>query len=437
MKASSFLLSNQPLPVKVLPSLGPLTKSVDRVMARWPDAVKKPRDNDRERLAQEMRLRVRDWSWRDVKTSFITTTAVAVFDEERRARPDLSEVRDFYINEILASSQTSFLNAMLWVYLGSFDPSQSHTRVLAEALAERKNDLGDRSIQMMSSLHDIFKPNTVTGSLGHIMCELEDPYQGLKNLGFRSPHSPGFTQYAHRAFVAQIAPHLKKQTERERLFQWLEPEGGKALQAGAGIAVEALLNHWRTTTPSDDVRSEISEAILSAYGDPRTTSGGIWSGFDPDLKAVLLKWLTKQDMLFFCDMVSATQDNHMWPPRRDFWLNLYEDGLIEEAWVAFGASARRYASQNLARSGTTDINRRFGRQIDRGGSTSLLIMRIGSKIVVDGCHSYKTHIFNKDDQNAPKLYGDMYYCDAIMRRSRNSKPHNSIPVWKDWVMRHV
>ncbi len=35
----------------------------------------------------------------------------------------------------------------------------------------------------------------------------------------------------------------------------------------------------------------------------------------------------------------------------------------------------------------------FRSKTDRGAEHSLLVMRIGNKIVVDGCHSYKTHIF--------------------------------------------
>ena len=74
---------------------------------------------------------------------------------------------------------------------------------------------------------------------------------------------------------------------------------------------------------------------------------------------------------FFCDVVTATQDNHMWPPRRDFWLSLYDDKMNDEAWVAFGSSARHYAQRHLVRSGRMDSGRRFGSQLDRGGSTSL------------------------------------------------------------------
>lgn len=111
--------------------------------------------------------------------------------------------------------------------------------------------------------------------------------------------------------------------------------------------------------------------------------------------------------------------------------------MIDEACVAFGSEARRYAQRNLVRGGKTDMNRRFGRRLDRGGSTSLLIMRIGNKIVVDGCHSCKTHIFRQDDIKAQKLYERQYYCDDIMRSCRNSKPQNSIQNWSQWVLQNV
>jgi hypothetical protein len=213
------------------------------------------------------------------------------------------------------------------------------------------------------------------------------------------------------------------------------------LQTGAGIAIEALLTAWRNETPPDKTRHEMSEAIVRAYNDPRLHRGGIWASFDPDLRSVLLRWLTKQDMKFFCDMVTATQDSHMWPPRRDFWLGLYEEGMIDEAWVAFGKKAQQYARRQLGQASSADVGRRFGRQVS-GEDKSLLIMRIGNKIVVDGCHSYKTHIFRRDDPKAPKLYSLSYDTNKIRTDSRLSQTHywserNKLRTWEEWVMRHV
>lgn len=426
-----------PLRARALPPLDQIRRAVGGILTRWPDAVRKPEDRDREKLALNMLFRVTNWEWEGITTQRVISAAVAVFDEERRTRADLAPVRDFYLSEIERRETGAFLDGMLSVYVDSFATGVDHTRLLAKALGRRSADFGGRNAKLTSALPALFKPDAAPQELAKIMLDAEDPYNRLKAMGLSSPHTSGLAKAAHKSFVERIAPDLAKPEARQKLLHWLTPENGPVLQSGAGPAVEALLSVWRNRTPPDALRNELSEAIIAAWNDPRLHTGGIWSGFDPALKAVLLRWLTHQDMKFFCDMVTATQDSHMWPPRRDFWLKLYDQKMIDEAWVAFGAEARRYAQTNLVRSGKTDMNRRFGRQFDRGGSTSLLIMRIGNKIVVDGCHSYKTHIFRADDKRAPKLYEREYYCDDIMRSSPNSKPHNSIYNWSEWVLRNV
>lgn len=422
---------------RALPPLDAIGKAVERIARRWPDAVTVPAENDREQLAMEMLLRVRNWSWNDLRLSRVMSAAMAVFDDKRRSRDDLDEVREFYLRELVETDSLTFLKGMLQVYLETFQPDCAATDRLAEALERRRKDVTAVSSRMLELLPNLFEPDEAPRELAKLMLEAADPYQAVKELGFRAPHSTGLSKFAYRAFVRQLGPKLRQTAAWKRLFAWLFPENGSPLQQDAGFAVEALLRAWGDELPPDNIRSELSEAIIAAYNDPRTHSGGIWTGFDPGLKAVLLRWLTKQDMLFFCDMVTATQNSHMWPPRRDFWLRLYEQGRINEAWVAFGSEAREFARKNLLRSGAKNVNRRFGYQSDRGGSTSLLIMRIGNKIVVDGCHSYKTHIFSSNDPSAPKLYQGYYYCDDIMRSSRKSKPHNSIYSWASWVEQNV
>ena len=435
--ARDMLSRGQSFRVRSLPPLEQVRRSVSNILSRWPDAVRTPENRDRERLAKEMLRRVSEWDWTNITTQRVNSAAIAVFDDERQSRQDLSSVREFYLAEIATRPPGAFLDGMVSVYIESFTPGRDLTRQLAKALEERSSDLGARHRKLMAALPELFRPDVVPTALARTMQDVDDAYAQLKAIGLTSPHTSGLAKAAQKTFVERLAPDLDKAEARRKLFNWLTPVHGPVLQAGAGPAVGALLAPWRDRSPPDALRNELSETIISAWNDPRLHSGGIWSAFDGELRAVLLRWLTHQDMKFFCDMVTATQNSHMWPPRRDFWLKLYHDKMIDEAWVAFGSEARRYAQQNLLRGGKTDMNRRFGRQLDRGGSTSLLIMRIGNKIVVDGCHSYKTHIFRADDRRAPKLYEWQYYCDDIMRASSNSKPHNSIPSWSQWVLQHV
>jgi hypothetical protein len=283
----------------------------------------------------------------------------------------------------------------------------------------------------------LLSPSKAAGAVAREMVSSSEPYTGLKKLGFPAPHSPGLLYLAHLAFLEEIKGRLDRPDEQKRLLQWLRPENTQALQQGAAQAIAALLHPWQQISPSESVQSHLTESIVGAYGDPRLIHGGVWAAFPQHLKSVLLRWLTREDMRFFCDVITETQDHHHWPPRRDFWLRLFKERRIDEAWVAFGDAAREHAKQNHQGIGAINVDKRFAKQLDRSSSTSLLIMRIGNKIVIDGCHSYKTHIFRANDPTAPKLYQSTYHCDDIMRRSVLSKAHNHIPNWQLWVEQYI
>ncbi|MFK7846327.1 MAG: EH signature domain-containing protein [Rhodothermales bacterium] len=441
MRASEKFKYSFGLNRRVLPPLDEIRRGVERITKRWPDVVTVPEDRDREKLAMEMLSRVKDWDWNDIKTARITAAAIAVFDSERCSREDLEPVRQFYIDEIAEHEAGSFIDGMVFVYIETFQKGAKHTRILAKALFERRAVMGTRLQPLLSALPNLFMEKRIPSDVAAIMLSAEDPYLALKDVGIKTPHGSGLTNHAHKIFVTKIATKLRMEAARKKLFNWLIPKSGTALQNGAGEAVEALLAAWRTETPPEEIQQEMSELIVSAYNDPRLHRGGIWSGFDPDLRAILLRWLTKQDMKFFCDMVTATQNSHMWPPRRDFWLQLYEDGDIDEAWVAFGRTAQEYAHRQLSKASHADRSRRFGKQVS-SEDKSLLIMRIFGKIVVDGCHSYKTHIFREDDPKAPKLYGSRYDSNKVRDDSKLSQTHywsetNKLRKWEEWVMQHV
>lgn len=439
MKGSEFARQRRrPLAESALPDLTTLIRAVSRVTNRWPDVVRVPDLASRDQLTREMLRRVEQRDWASVQTQRVTAAAFAAFDRERRDVRDFEPLRDFYLREILTSDSRTFLSGMFRVYLDSFAPAARHTTRLAQALRQRNpEELGRDAASLLRQIPEVLTPARAAAALSDLMVASDDPYSALREAGVRTPHMRGLTYYAHLAFVERIAAQLDRESEQERLLRWLKPpQVSAALQGGATEAVAALLAPWRDRSPAEKMQSRLTEAIIAAYGDPRLVRGGIWAAFPQTLMGVLLRWLTKADMRLFCDVITATQRDHQWQPRRDFWLQLFEDRRIDEAWVAFGSAAQSYAERHLSRSATA-LRGRFARQTDRGGSTSLLIMRIGNKIVVDGCHSYKTHIFEMRDERAPRLYQSTYECDAIRVKSRMSKPHNSIPVWRQWVEQHI
>jgi hypothetical protein len=416
-----------------LPDLRTLEGRKNAVLNRWPDVVATPPERDRERLVQEMRRRLATNNWDDTPMSLVTSAARALFDGERRARPDLADLRQFYYDEIRASTRRSFLDAMLSVYLSSYQPDAAHTHHLASALTSAWPGVGGAGKQLLRNIPELLDPVRAPETVASRMTGMEDCWTGLKSLGLRTPHAPGLMDHAHLAFLAMIRPSLKGRAALEQLFSWLKPEGQQARISGAGQAVTAVLEPWLTENPSPDHITFITETLLGLYGDPRITKGSAWAGVPPDHIAVLMRWLTGENIRFFLDVVSAVEESHMWEPRRQFWLWLHEQKRIDAAWVALSYLGADHAMRQLkARGHKSGLI--FGRT-GRGGR-SLLILKIGNKIVVEGSHNYRIHIFSESNPDAPKLYQQTYDCDAIKNTNGyEARAHRG--YWQDWVMERI
>jgi hypothetical protein len=420
-----------------------LEAAIEAIMNRWPDIVAEPPENDREIIVSAIIDRLKNDAWSGTSTSLVVAAARALFDEHRRERPDLSDLREFYYQETQVSTRSSFLGAMFSVYLGSYSPDAIHTKKLALALSAAQANLGSRWHQLINNIPQILDPQKAHESIGQLMVDMDVPWIQLQKLGIRTPHAPGLMDYAHLYFIKKCSPQLKNRIAITKMFEWLKPP--KQLQAksfAAGEAISAILKHWEQSTPNQKFITFLTENLVDLYGDPRLNPGGAWPNVPDNLLNVFIRWLTGEDIRFFIDVVSAvevnTRDGHMWEPRRDFWLKLYQQKRIQNAWVAFSNDAATYAKR--LRNRTNNNLAEFGYQIAGGPrkETSLLILEIGNKIIIEGSHNYKVRIFNKDNINTPKLFKPKYDCDYIVGLTPIAAfRHDQNGKWKNHVEEYI
>ncbi len=415
-----------------VPELRYIETAVQRVHERWPDVAVNVNPREREALAVRLRDRVAKDDWENARISFVLAAASAVFDPERRGRADLAQARSFLIEELRASRSETFLSGLFAVYLESYVANGAHTRSVASAIDAARGRMSPSVRGLLKEVPELLDAADGPRLLASRMVRMTDPFLELSRAGLRNPHGPGFMERVHEVLSTLVAPELTGRTRIDWYIDWIRPPGREARTIGAERAIEALTSPWINTAPSDLLRSHLVEALIEMYGDPRIRSGGVWAGVGRAHMEVIHRWLTREDMRFFTGVVDAAQKDAMWPPRRDFWLKLFDEKRIDAAWVAFSSQAADYARAHLMREDARNADSRFGFQRARQ-NTSLLIMKIGNKIMVDGCHSYKTHVFDQDDPMAPKLFQEGYDCDEIMRASPESKPHNSIDSWQRWV----
>jgi hypothetical protein len=184
------------------------------------------------------------------------------------------------------------------------------------------------------------------------------------------------------------------------------------------------------------------EKLLTAYGDPRKESEHFWSLVAQSCKRAILRWLAGQQMEAFLDVVTRaegkgdTTAQAQWQVRRHFWMGMFEHGRIDEAWAAFTSEARSIAKLRYQQ--TRDrAYRNYGLQEGGRKDTCLLIMRLGNKIVVEGSHNFRVHVFSNDDPRAPSLYGDRYDVDTFLLPFPHENARIHVGQWREWVLEKI
>lgn len=413
MKLSGLLGESESLTMSAVPSLNRLSSVCKRVHDRWPDVMPAPQ-GDRESIAREMLGRVQGNDWEKATLASVIRAGRVAFEPEFRNLRGLRRLRNFYFQEVKASTSHVFLGALMSIYLASYEPGSRHTKRLASALDESRARLGRRWSLLLHNVPFLFDSRNAARTLGNAMYEMDDPWTGLAGLGFRDPHALGLLYHAHLAYVERMKPALRTASGVRRMLGWLAPSGGEARGTGAKEAIEALLGPWRSSKPMGEIRDQLTESLIAWYGDPRVRRDGVWLQVHSDYRDVLLKWLTGANIEFFLDVVSKVETSHMWQPRREFWWGLYKKGRIDAAWVAFSPNAAWTANQS-------EMDERkpkrlaYGKQTAKGSRryTSLLILKIGRYIAVEGSHNYKVQVFRDSDPQAPRLFEEHYDCERI------------------------
>lgn len=395
----------RPLRTPVPASFEQIQRTIRRVMDRY-DAPERLPEHEAERLFDQLRRRIQENDWNRVPMSLVTKVAALVFSSVHRLRDDLADLRVFLLREIEASDRPGFLNPMVRIYIESFEAGAEHTETLANALRSAQRHIGARWRILLENVPELLDPSRAAAAIGALMAGMDQPWHGLRAKGLRQPHAPGLMDEAHLEFLGRIAPDLQDRTQIERLLGWLKPDEKTVRLVGAGPAIERLIAVWVNRAPPKEIQSLLIDRITELYGHPRVNRNAAWNQVSPQLERLFLRWLMGADIRFLFRVLTEVERGHMWADREAFWWTLHEQGRIDEVWIAFSDEGHRAAMAKLPMD-ARQSGRRFARQVgDR--DKSLLIMRIGGQIVVEGTSNFKVHAFDATDPRAPKLYLPKY-----------------------------
>ncbi len=428
-------------------------RAKESIYRRWPDVEYEIPFKDQEKLVADIERRRREKNWRKYYWANATKAAQAFINTGSWKKKNYEDLLNFFLARIKRYphdpvNTTNFLNAytrtLYRKYLETYQPLSKLTQELAKALKEN-SDEADLHIETLIRDFRIFDIDAGPEKImAKFMCQKSEPFEAVRKLGIEVPHSGRFMNLAHEHFVSMLAPQIwaGDVDAVNSLLNWLRPnceEASTLHGEGAGNAIDALLLPWRFQNPNLKLRSLIQSKLITAYGDPRIESAGTWSMCNVEAKKVMLKWLVDVTIDLFFQIVTQAEDSHMWTDRKDLWIELHKQNRITQAWFALSEEAARKA---LEIKNDQDIplafaNNRSNYSNDR--RKCLLIVKIDNHWVVEGSHSFKTHVFSREDDELVKPYQESYTCEQFRYIVGPKAPqrfiHWPIKIWRNKVLK--
>lgn len=414
-----------------------LAKAVERIRQRFGDRQPvKPEALDA--LVERLTQAIRRWDWSRLTEGEISQVVRAWASRLVRVAADVEE---FLLRELGRSTRRSLLGALCDGYFVGWVTRDVRTTELARIIQDRAAWL-PRSWQIVfRTIPESLDTNEGAVRLGRWLAVQADPYRAATERGIVAPHGPGFMAEVHDTWLAAL-PEPRDETTIRRMLAWIHPADSPKLEGDRATGVVArLLRPWANTMPPKPLRTLLLNELVRHRGDPRRENGHFWTQVGEDSKRTMLRWLAGQRMEAFLDVVSRSEEKleagDQWPARRRFWMGLYEEGRIDEAWPSYGTDAQAIADQ-LART-TGDLTySAYGRQLSRK-NTSLLIMRVGPRIVVEGSHNFRVHLFRQGSTTAPRLYEGRYDLDGFIlpQGHQDARMHDAAGNWMSWVRERI
>lgn len=455
MRLSDLLVNraNEPLvPIRDLSVPKLIERELEKIRRQWPQSKPDKSSQEADKLISELNRRHHTSDWTDYSWGDFIQAALLFIESDHSKNTNFSELRSLVIRRIHHAKndrpsaeqfRRAYVRQVFHKYLETYDSNSSMTRGLADALSKSWQNVGLKIDTLVKEFQIFHTDGSPAGLLATYMVNENTSYSSLKNAGVQNPHSAGLMELAHEEFVTMLKNRIENgdDTATEKLIDWLNPKlADTTLQhQGANLAIAALLEPWRQSDPNKRQKEVIKNGLINAYGDPRTTAG-IWGMCSMEARQVILKWLAGDTILMFFDIVTETEISHMWTDRKELWYGLFEEDLISEAWFALSKKGIEIAEQK---------KQEHNLKLEYGNNESLtaadrkkclLIMKVNNRWVVEGSHSFKTHVFRKNDESFVEPYKDSYTCDQFRESSIDGLDqfvHWPIENWQNNVKKAI
>lgn len=356
-----------------------------------------------------------------------------------------------YLKELENRIRVRILRYLAIIYLDTFSADSQSTKHIANFLQRYADKMGPIWLSARNE-HCIFSPAQTIPHLANLLATQVGPATLADTFSacglHRSIAQSNVGLFAFEQAVRSITDNFKRlegiHATRTIIALSVNKEGSLIFGGGSkviNILCNALLLPFSHASPSAEQRTEIEAFLLKHLKDPRLNAA-CWNGASYEAREVMLRWLTKQSLELFLEIVdnvvNTSEDaKRMWQNRKRLWRSYLSKGFIDQAWVVLGRDGEEYAKKISSQPGQSQLS--YGRLFH---STDVvkhiaLMMKIDSVIVVDWSHLGKCHIWPEKDPSAPAFYHISYSKIQLERGSEISFAHDVHGTWMKKVTTEI
>ena len=214
-----------------------------------------------------------------------------------------------------------------------------------------------------------------------------------------------YVSRTHQEDVADVVEFVKKHKD------------DKTIRAVLSKIIEKL-----GLDASEDLRQPVQSYVLQNWGDPRIAGGDIrWRGVSDEAKQIFTRWITKEDLRFFFDVVAKACNDQKFAYRKAFWLAYLEH-------ISFCRPVLRRDAESLFTNDPQTLQyyreRRPATLTGGNRNQHAFIIQMGNHTFVEFSTAGACYVY--DDAGCPFFLGDSQYSMSELRwkgRETHWQPH--------------
>lgn len=241
------------------------------------------------------------------------------------------------------------LGRLPYVYLLDYAPDLAGTEILRRAAHDFLITYSGSRPQLRrwkEALVLLFTPQGPRNTARWLAEQPRDPLSALASIGVEGQLLAGeFVRHVAREAVAAAAKAFP--ATLDLCLQLLIDESGRPRFLDALCQAASSWIPRADAHGSEEVKSRLQRFFLRHLGDPRWPGERMrWGGVSEEARRIITRWLAKEDITFFFEVLSRAVEHSAWQYRREFWEAYLP--YIDATWVVL----------------STDVRAKMGKQVE-------------------------------------------------------------------------